>query len=63
MFEFVRVEFFSKPLKCTEFALVSFFDKSLIMSFVTFSVFAKTSPLKEKSLIFGRIRQVSKRKN
>lgn len=55
--------FFKTPQfgQCTAFASVSFFDKTLIMSFVTFSVFAKTSPLNKKSLIIGCLRQVSKK--
>lgn len=38
-----------------------FLIKTHIMSFVTFSVFAKTSPLNKKSLIIGCLRQVSKK--
>lgn len=55
---------FSKPLNLVNVRHLHWYPfliKTHIMSFVTFSVFAKTSPLNEKSLIIGCLRQVSKK--
>lgn len=62
MFEFVRVEVFQNPSNFVRHLhWYPFLIKTLTMSFVTFSVFAKTSPLNKKSLIIGCLRQVSKK--
>lgn len=64
MFEFVSVEVFHNPsnlVNVRHLHCYPFLKKTLIMSFVTFSVCAKTSPLNKKSLIIGCLRQVSKK--